>query len=148
MTIPAFDHNGNLPPGVYRTTMAEIATRFAWNEKRRRLSEGLGRALANLAAAGVKEVWIAGGFVSSKDEPNDVDGCWDYTPAALDVSKLDPVFLDTAPPRDAMKRAYGVDFLISWRRLADPEAHGATVLEFFQKDQDGNPKGILLLKLG
>lgn len=146
MTIPAFDHNGNLPPGVYRTTMAEITNRFAWNEKRRKLCKGLGRAVANLGAAGVRRVWIAGGFVSSKDEPNDVDGCWDYVPGDLDVSRLDPVFLDRDPPREAMKRVYGVDFLISWRSLADPEAHGATVLEFFQKDQDGNAKGILLLE--
>ncbi len=126
--------------------MHEIALRFGWNETRRRLCEGLGRAVANLADAGVKKVWIGGSFVSSKDDPNDVDGCWDYVPA-VDASKLDPVFLGTAPPRSAMKRTYGVDFLVSWRRLVDPEAEGATVLEFFQKDQDGNPKGILLLEL-
>jgi len=147
MTVPAFDRNGNLPPGIHKTTIGEIAARFAWNERRHRLWEGFRRAAANLAAAGVKKIWLGGSFVTSKDDPNDVDGCWDYMPSQLDTSKLDPVFLDTSPPRQAMKRRYGVDLLISWRRLTDPEAHGTTVLEFFQKDQEGNAKGVLLLEL-
>lgn len=144
MTIPAFDDNGNLPPGIYTTTLGEIMTRFAWNENRRKLCSGLERAVENLAESGVRKAWIAGGFVSSKDDPKDVDGCWDYVASAVNVSKLDPVFLNTAPPRQAMRRRYGVDFLISWRRLADPEAQGSTVLEFFQTDQDGNAKGKVL----
>jgi len=147
MIIPPFDANGNLPPGVHKTTVREIASRFGWNEKRRELCAGLERAIKSLAAAGVKRVWIDGSFVTSKDRPNDVDGCWDYVPTAVDASKLDPVLLDFTPPRTAMKSKYGVDFMIAWQRLADPEAHGGTVLDFFQEDEDGNAKGILLLEL-
>ena len=108
----------------------------------------LAAAIQNLAEAGVKRVWIGGSFVSDKDEPNDVDGCWDDLPGPVDVSKLDAVFLETSPPRSSMRRKYGVDFLIARRRLADREAQGGTVLDFFQTDRDGNARGVLLLELG
>jgi hypothetical protein len=148
MTIPRFDANGNLPPGVHKATVRQVVRRFGWNGRRRRVCAGLEEALANLVGAGVERVWIDGSFVTAKELPNDVDGCWDYVPERIDVSRLDPVFLDFDPPRIAMKKKYGVDFMISWVRLADPEAEGGTVLDFFQRDEDGNAKGILLLELG
>jgi len=146
--IPDFDANGNLPPGIHKTTLPEVRARFAWSAKREKLCSGLSRAIRNLAEAGVKKLWIGGSFVSEKDEPNDVDGCWDDLPGPVDVSKLDAVFLETSPPRSSMKRKYGVDFLIARRRLADREAQGGTVLDFFQTDRDGNARGVLLIELG
>src|SRR5687767_12441999 len=124
--LPAFDENGNLPQGVYRLAIEEIALRFTWTVKRKSLFEGLRRAIESLAQAGVKQVWIDGSFVTAKDEPSDVDGCWDYE-SSVDADKLDPVFLDTDPPRTQMKEKYGVDFLISGARLMDPDAEGCTV---------------------
>ncbi|NQU25599.1 MAG: hypothetical protein HQ567_30300 [Candidatus Nealsonbacteria bacterium] len=144
--IPDFDANGNLPPGIHKATLSEIRAKLAWNTKRQELLDGLARAIQNLAEAGVKRVWIGGGFVSDKEEPSDVDGCWDDLPGPVDVSKLDNVFLDTRPPRERMKSKYGVDFLIARRRLQDPEAQGGTVLDFFQKDSNGNAKGVLLIE--
>ncbi len=146
--IPDLDSNGNLPPGIHRATLPEIREKFAWSARRERLCNGLSRAIQNLAEAGVKRVWIGGSFVSDKDEPNDVDGCWDDRPGPVDASKLDSVFLETTPPRSSMRRKYGVDFLIARRRLADREAQGATVLDFFQTDRDGTARGVLLIELG
>lgn len=145
--IPTFDANGNLPAGIYQTTLSEIRITLAWNAKRQELVEGLARAIRNLAEAGVKRVWIGGSFVSDKEEPNDIDGCWDDRPGPIDVSKLDDVFLDTRPPRERMKNKYGVDFLIARLRLGDPQARGETVLDFFQKDRNGYAKGVLLIEL-
>ncbi len=146
--IPDFDANGNLPPGVHSATLREIRAKFAWTVKRKRLFNGLRRALRNLAEAGVTRVWIGGSFVSDKDEPNDIDGCWDDLPGPVDISKLDAVFLETSPPRSSMKRKYGVDFLIARWRLADREAEGGTVLDFFQMDRDGDARGVILVELG
>ncbi|MBM4040575.1 MAG: hypothetical protein FJ290_18880 [Planctomycetes bacterium] len=75
--IPDFDENGNLPPGVYCVSLAEIEERFTWNQTRRDLFSGLKRALASLAHAGVKRVWIGGSFVTATELPEDVDGCWE-----------------------------------------------------------------------
>jgi hypothetical protein len=145
VTIPGYDDNGNLPPGLYRVTLEEIRNHFTWNAKRKRLFGGLIRALKNLAEAGVKKVWIDGSFVTDKNEPADIDGCWEYH-ESVDVNRLDEVFLDLNPPRTSMRKKYGVDFLISTVSLLD--GRGNTVLEFFQQDRDGNQKGILLVEIG
>ena len=134
-----------LPPGVYRVTLREIEERLTWNTRRRRLFRGLRLALANLASAGVRRVWIDGSFVTARDEPNDIDGCWDPHPS-VDADKLDPVFRDARAPRQSMKAKYGVDFLIAGTALVD--AGGERVEDFFQEDGHGNPKGILLVKIG
>jgi hypothetical protein len=139
--IPEFDTNGNLPPGVYAVSMTNIETRYAYNTKRKQLFNGLKKALENLKVAGVKKVWVNGSFITNKEKPNDIDGCWEYS-QSMDVDKLDPVFLDMYPPREAMKKKYGVDFLISGAHLSDG---GKTVEMFFQEDRDGNEKGILVV---
>jgi len=115
---PGFDANGNLPSGVHRMSLKSVARRFGWNAERRRLLSGLARAVSSLAAAGVKRVWVDGSFVTDTEEPNDIDGCWEYDPS-VDVDKLDEVFLDLHPPREAMMRKYGVVFLISGTRLTN-----------------------------
>ncbi len=143
--IPNFDENGNLPPGVYRVSLEDVKARFTWNKRRRHLFDGLAAAVANLAAAGVATVWVDGSFTTSKEEPGDIDGCWDYLPI-VDVDALDPVFLDFDPPRAAMKRKYDVDFLVSGVRLED--ATFQRVEDFFQSDRDGNPRGILVIEIG
>ena len=102
-------------------------------------------ALGNLSSAGVNRIWINGSFITDKDEPEDVDGCWEYE-QSVDVNKLDAVFLEINPPRKAMKEKYDVDFLISTMMLID--AKGKTVLDFFQLDRNGNRKGILLVEIG
>ena len=143
-TIPGFDVHGNLPPGVYRVSLSEVEDRFTWNARRRQLFAGLSKALANLAAAGVKRVWIDGSFATAKEEPNDVGGCWELE-ESLEAGKLDMVFLFMEPPRIPMRRKYGVDFLIAGSKLGDPGFEGRRVEELFQEDAEGNPKGILLI---
>lgn len=144
--IPDFDANGNLPPGVYAVTLKDIGVRYAWNTQRRKLYQGLRKALMNLSSAGVRRVWINGSFITKKDLPNDIDGCWEASDS-LDTDLLDPVFLETHPPRVAMKDKFGVDFLISGTALRDRRARGRTVEGFFQIDRNGNAKGILLVDL-
>lgn len=145
--IPDFDDNGNLPPGVYVVSIDEIERSFTWTTIRRQLFGGLKRALANLAVAGVKRVWIGGSFVTADPHPDDVDGCWEPN-ESMDVNELDNVFLDTRPPRQSMKNKYGVDFLNACAVLADPDAQGQTVQDYFQEDRNGNPKGILIVEIG
>ncbi len=122
--------------------MEEVTANLAWTAARRRLLEGLNRALQNLAAAGVRRVWIDGSFVTDRDEPEDVDGCWEASEWILE-DVLDPVFWDDRPPRQAMKQKYGVDFLIALPG-AGPKP---SLQEFFMTDRDGRPKGLLLLEL-
>jgi hypothetical protein len=76
------------------------------------LFDGLRRALQNLQAAGVRRVFIDGSFVTTKAEPNDVDGCWEWTDT-VNLDLLDPAFLDFSHQRRAIRDIYGVDFFLA-----------------------------------
>lgn len=139
-----FDSNGNLPPGVVAMTLDQVRETFTWTPRRQALFRGLAAAARNLACAGVPAIWIDRSFTTAKDEPGDIDGCWEYVPS-VNVDLIDPVFLELRPPREAMKAKYGIDFLIADSRLSD--ARGATVQEFFQTDREGHRKGIVRVDL-
>jgi hypothetical protein len=128
--IPQFEEgSGNLPPGIWETTWDEFEARFALTEQRRGLLAGLRAALLDLHGAGCQRAYVDGSFVTVKADPNDFDGCWEG--AGVDLSRLDPVLLDMAPPRAAQKAKYGgelfdVDSSVGgWR---------SEMLRFFQRD--------------
>jgi hypothetical protein len=141
--IPPFDHTGNLPQGEHPCTWDEFENRYSTTAHRINLLNGLYEALENLSQAGCQTVWIDGSFISDKPNPNDFDACWDSS--HVDPDLLEPTLLDFRHPRSAMKRKYKGELFI-----ADLPAtpHGETFLDFFQKDRNNNPKGILRLDLG
>lgn len=140
--IPDFDGNGNLPPGQYVVELGDIEKKLTWSQRRKDLFEGLRKVVINLAMAGVKRIYVDGSFTTTKEDPGDIDGCWEPN-GQMDCTKLDPVFLDLNPPRMRMKQKYGVDFLI-----AGAQAHpgGPLVQDFFQMSRDADRKGILVLE--
>ena len=109
---------GELPPGMHTATLEEVEAVFVTTPRRRRLFEGLRRAIQNLHAAGVRRVFINGSFVTTKADPNDIDGCWEWT-EEVHLDLLDSVLLDFAQARQAMRDKYGVDFfLATWVEAA------------------------------
>ena len=88
-------------------------------------------------------MYIDGSFITNKEEPNDIDGCW-VPNSNIDIKLLDNVFIDNTPPREEMKKKYGVDFLVCGYDLGND---GLPIEGWFQMDEDGNEKGILLLRL-
>ena len=75
--IPRFTDEGLLPPGVHETDLEELKEKMGWSRKRRELLEGLEEALELMASRGVVRAYLDGSFVTDKDHPNDVDGCYD-----------------------------------------------------------------------
>lgn len=141
--IPEFEVSGNLPPGVYQASWAEVVGRFGFNARRQRLLSGLLRAIKALKLAGCRRMYLDGSFVTSKDNPGDFDACWDTL--GVDASKLDPVLLTFDNGRASQKaKYYGEMFPARWN--ADSSK---VYLEFFQQDsQTGESKGIIELDLG
>jgi hypothetical protein len=141
--IPAPNVIGELPPGMHPATLEEVEAVFVTTPRRRRLFEGLRLALQNLRTAGVRRVFIDGSFVTTKADPNDIDGCWEWT-EDVHLDFLDPVLLDFAQARRAMRDKYGVDFfLASWVEAGS----GLAFLDFFQRNREDDPKGIVQLEL-
>ena len=140
MAIPPLNAAGELPPGEHETALSGVKKRFGSSSpQRREVMRGLTEAAENLQAAGVQKIWINGSFVTDKKEPNDVDGCWEYT-EHVDLDRLDPVFL--AQSRAPMKEKYGVEFFPAFVIEA---GSGLPFPEFFQVNREGERKGILVV---
>lgn len=143
LLIPAFQPNGNLPPGVYWEAWGEIESRFGHTFHRRGLLRGLSEAIDLLAKAGCPALYVDGSFVTEKEQPGDFDACWDVT--GVDADELDPVLLEFDDGRAAQKARFGgelfpAQFPADWS--------GTTYLQFFQTDRDtGAPKGIIGIDL-
>ena len=141
--LPEVDAStGYLPLEVHNALWGEITSRFARNGHRTRLVGGLLAALQNLAGAGCRSVLLDGSFVSRKDLPEDYDGAWDIR--GVDPDRLDPVLLDFSNGRAAMKSKY-LGELFPATATAAP---GVLYRDFFMKDRNGVPKGVVNIDLG
>ena len=140
----AFDsRTGYLAEGVHVMTRAEVERLFAWNAQRRFLFGGLTRALDNLAGAGCRAVLLDGSYVTAKESPGDWDAAFD--PVGVIPDLLDPILIKYDDGRRAMRAKYLGD-MFPWTALAAGPT-GPIFRQFFQKDRDGRPKGIIEIKL-
>jgi hypothetical protein len=138
--IPAFDANGNLPPGIYDCDWTEFATRFGFSAKRLQMMSGLKKALLEFQKSGCQRVYIDGSFAASKLEPGDYDACWEEE--GVDFALLDPILINFDSQRFAQKVKYFGELFPAW---LPADTGGRTYLNFFQTDRDGNPKGIVAI---
>ncbi|MCC7528858.1 MAG: hypothetical protein IT342_10065 [Candidatus Melainabacteria bacterium] len=134
--IPQFDKRGNLPPGIYAATLKEIEHKVASTVNRMRLFSGLKRLLENLKAAGCTTFYLDGSFITDKEEPNDYDCTWDPTGVTAAIDQ------DILKPLELRKAKYLGDIFVY-----TPEHGGFPYLEYFQRDQDDNSKGIIKIDL-
>ena len=142
--IPNFT-KGLLPPGIHWSTIDEIKSKLCFSEKRVNLVKGLELAISSLKAAGCKTIYIDGSFSSDKDEPGDIDVCWELDKVDLGLlMKIEPVFFDFFDNRKQQKAKFGCEFFFSDWVASPPDT---LYLDFFQEDRDGNKKGIIGLKL-
>ncbi|MEO0925186.1 MAG: hypothetical protein AAFY63_04860 [Cyanobacteria bacterium J06643_13] len=145
MSVPNFDANGNLPAGIHTCTWEEVKEKLAFNARRQELLAGLKRACDVLKQAGCDTIYIDGSYATNKEFPGDFDVCWKDDNVDLKLLlELDPVLLDFSQKRAAQKAKYGGELFLA-STIAD--AKGQTFLEFFQRDRDGNPKGIVEIHL-
>ena len=72
--LPAFDDFGNLPAGIHRCSVEELAARFGSGSEERtvEISEPL-EFIEAARTAGVRRLLVNGSFVTDKLAPNDVD---------------------------------------------------------------------------
>ncbi len=142
--IPAYDENGNLPPGIHEASWSELEQTFAGSPHRAGLLSGLREALLLLRDAGCRIAYIDGSFATSKEEPGDFDCCWD--PEGVDVDRLDPVFYDFSDDRRAQKERFGGELFPA---NAGADQTGTRFIDFFQRNRDSDQrKGIIKITLG
>jgi hypothetical protein len=128
---------------VHQASVDEVEVAFATNAWRRELFRGLVDASERLRMAGCSTIFLDGSYVTGKPRPGDFDACWD--PLGVDLSKLDPIFLNFMNGRAAQKAAFKGEFFPSSMTCVDV---GQAFLEFFQVDRfTGNKKGIISISL-
>jgi hypothetical protein len=140
LMIPALV-DGRLPAGEWIADWTEVEETFGTSIWRLHLLDGCRRALAALKAAGCRRAWIDGSFVTGKLHPGDIDGCYD--PIGVDRALLHPALLDLSPGRPAQKAEFGCEFFPNIVEAGS----GEYFVEFFQRDRDGQRKGIVVIDL-
>jgi hypothetical protein len=75
MPIPAFNNQGDLPPGVFEAELAEVIARFGHGAAERQAATASLVRIHDLAKGTGKlaRLVIFGSYVTAKLEPNDVD---------------------------------------------------------------------------
>lgn len=143
--IPIFQSNGNLPSGIHWSTIEEVKHKLCFSAKRIWLIDGLEKAIVSLKKAGCETIYLDGSFSTSKQNPGDIDVCWELLNVDLDLLlSIEPVLLDFNLKRKAQKDKFGCEFFPSDFIAAPPDK---IFIDFFQQDKDGNPKGIIGLKI-
>jgi hypothetical protein len=73
--LPAFQENGDLPPGIHQASLQEVMLRFGVSTRRRKVvSERLERIFRVAVTTGhVARFIVFGSFITAKPDPNDVD---------------------------------------------------------------------------
>jgi hypothetical protein len=143
--LPQFDADGNLPPGIHSLTLAEATSLLVFNERRADLFRGFQRVCLPLQQAGCQKVYIGGSFATSKEIPGDFDACWDESNVDLvALESIEPVLFDFRNNRAAQKAKFGGELFPAY---LPADQYGTPYLEFFQRDRDLRPKGIVLIYL-
>jgi hypothetical protein len=142
VVLPALGDDGGLPEGIHVASWDEIVGLFGKTDHRRDLLAGLADLLVNLRDAGCRLAYLDGSFVTDKEVPNDYDLCWEMD--AVDLTKLDSIVLDVAPPRAAQHARYRGDILPN---VVEANS-GAPFVDFFQQNKiTGGIKGIVAIRV-
>jgi hypothetical protein len=127
--IPAFDANGNLPPGIYYCTLAEVVARFGHGSSERQVETNqLVQFVQWARQVGVRRLLVNGSYITSKAEPNDVDVVVLPGAVVIDATEVQFPFLHVQIAVDEAD-------VEQWARVD------------FGEDRNGNPKGILEVEL-
>ncbi|MFH7015206.1 DUF6932 family protein [Flavobacterium sp. FlaQc-47] len=139
-----FQKNGNLLPGIHIMTIEEFEINYGYNDYRKKLIEGLKIGISHLKDCGCKKIFIDGSFVTTKEIPGDFDACWDAN--NVDIPKLKykyPTIVDFTNGRKNQKDLYHGEFFPA----QEPATPYMLYINFFQKDKNDDPKGIVQINL-
>lgn len=136
--IPPFNNYGCLPPGIHVATMEAIRKRFAYNPKRKQLFFRFQSVVAMLASSDCPEVFLNGSFITSKEEPNDYDMCWE--PCGIKATKEVRILLQN--PQNLKQQ-----FLGDIRPRIPSPPYQIDLVDHWQTDAGGEAKGIIRINL-
>jgi hypothetical protein len=141
MALPAFNDEGDLPPGVYRATLAEVLARFGTGSPQRRaVSDRLSRLYELAASTGhLARFIVFGSFVTAKDEPNDVD----LVLLMEDTFNLASVEGEPALVFQHMEADAHFGASVFWTRRSGALGGEQAMVEYWEARREGGLRGIV-----
>lgn len=141
MALPAFNEDGDLPPGVYRVTLAEVLERYGQGSVQRcAVSDRLNRLYQLVASTGQLARFIVfGSFVTAKEEPNDVD----VVLLMEDTFDLASVTGEAALAFQHMDADAHFGASVFWTRRSGAIGGEQAMVEYWQVRRTGGKRGIV-----
>jgi hypothetical protein len=140
-TLPAFNAEGDLPPGVHRATLAAVRERFGQGTvQRRAVADRLDRIYQLAASTGqVARFVVFGSFITAKDEPNDVD----IALIMEDTFNLGSVLGEAALVFQHMEADAHFGASVFWTKRSGALGGEQAMIEYWQTRRDGGRRGIV-----
>jgi len=141
--IPAFDHTGNLPEGIYEATLGEFEKRFAHTVWRKKLFDRMLVLINDLRTIGCRTLFVDGSYVTNTRIPHDYDACWDNR--SIDTGKFQQYPGLNPQNRAVQKRLYYNGCFPAFIRET---RSGMLFIDFSQTDKESKmKKGIVKLEI-
>jgi len=141
LTLPPFNEEGDLPPGVHRATLSEVLERFGHGTvQRRTVADRLNRIYQLAASTGqLARFVIFGSFVTAKAEPNDVDI------VLLMENRFDLASItgEAALVFQHMEAAARFGASVFWTKRSGAIGGEQVMIEYWQARREGGRRGIV-----
>lgn len=141
MALPAFNVEGDLPPGVHCATLPEVLERFGQGSVQRcAVSDRLNRLYQLVVATGqLARFVVFGSFITVKEEPNDVD----IVLLMEDTFDLSSVTGEVALLFEHMEADAHFGASVFWTRRSGAIGGEQAMIEYWQVRREGGQRGIV-----
>jgi len=140
-TLPAFNEEGDLPPGVYPAALSDVLERFGQGSvQRRAVADRLNRIYRLTASTGqLARFVVFGSFVTAKAEPNDVD----IVLLMEDSFDLASVTGEAALVFQHMEADAHFGASVFWTKRSGAIGGEQAMIEYWQARRQGGQRGIV-----
>lgn len=141
MPLPAFNEDGDLPPGVHGATLPEVLARFGQGSVQRSVVADRLTRLYRLAISTrqVARVAVFGSFITAKAEPNDID----ILLLMEDTFDLSTVIGEAAVVFQHLEAHTRFGASIFWTRRSGAIGGEQAMIEYWQVRREGGQRGIV-----
>ena len=141
VTLPAFNEEGDLPPGVYRATLSHVLERFGKGTAlRRAVADRLNRIYQLAVSTGqLARFVVFGSFITAKAEPNDVD----IVLLMEDAFDLASVTGEAALIFQHMEADAHFGASVFWTKRSGAIGGEQAMIEYWQMRRQGGRRGII-----
>jgi hypothetical protein len=139
--LPAFNEEGDLPPGVHHATLSSVLERFGQGTiQRRTVADRLHRIYELAASTGQLARFVAfGSFVTAKPEPNDID----LVLLMEDTFDLSAVTGEAALVFQHMEADAHFGASVFWSKRSGAIGGEQAMIEYWQTRREGGQRGIV-----